>query len=229
LEGSARKVAGQVRINVQLVDASTGNQVWGQRYDKQFRDIFKLQDEIVQSLIATLNLQLTVLNQGYVLPQRTKNLQAYDYYMRAFEYFMSLTPDGFAKARKMFEKAIKLDSGYADAYAFLSLSFFVGWIWQWDPDPGVLDRAAELANKSIALDDSESGAYAVLGWIAAEKTSMTKPLPTVSGRSRWPPTVLSATRRWRTSTSFLAQGTWRRPSRMLRRRCASTRVIEMFT
>jgi adenylate cyclase len=169
LEGSARKVAGQVRINVQLVDASTGNQVWGQRYDKQFRDIFKLQDEIVQSLIATLNLQLTVLNQGYVLPQRTKNLEAYDYYMRGFEYFMSLKPDGFAKARKMFEKAIKLDSDYADAYAFLSLSFFVSWIWQWDPDPGVLDRAAELANKSIALDDSESGAYAVLGWIAAEK------------------------------------------------------------
>jgi TolB-like protein/class 3 adenylate cyclase len=161
LEGSARKVADQVRINVQLVD--------GQRYDKHFRDIFKLQDEIVQSLVATLNLQLTVLHQGYVLPQRTNNLEAYDYYLRGFEYFLSLTPDGFAKAGKMLDKAIQLDSGYADAYALLSFSSFVGWIWQWDPDPGVLDRAAELANKSIALDDSESGAYAVLAWIAAMK------------------------------------------------------------
>jgi adenylate cyclase len=98
LEGSARKIADQVRINVQLIEASTGEQVWGQRYDKQFHDIFKLQDEIVRSLIATLNVQLPLLQKGFVLPQRTNNLEAYDYYLRGFEYFLSLTPAGFAKA-----------------------------------------------------------------------------------------------------------------------------------
>ena len=87
LEGSARKTADRVRINVQLVDASTGDQVWTQRYDRQLHDIFALQDEIVQSLVATLNLQLTVLQRGWFLPQRTKNLEAYDYFMRGFEYF----------------------------------------------------------------------------------------------------------------------------------------------
>jgi adenylate cyclase len=75
LEGSARKTADRVRINVQLVDASTGDQVWTQRYDRQFHDIFALQDEIVQSLAATLNLQLMLLER-FVLPQRTKNLEA---------------------------------------------------------------------------------------------------------------------------------------------------------
>jgi adenylate cyclase len=170
LEGSARKTADRVRINVQLVDASTGNQVWTQRYDRQLHDIFALQDEIVQSLVATLHLQLTVLQRGWFLPQRTKNLEAYDYFLRGFESLLSPTADGLAKGRKMFEKSLELDPGYADAYGALALSYFLGSIWQFDTDPGVLDRAAEVVEKAIALDDSEASAYAVRGWIEGIKS-----------------------------------------------------------
>ena len=170
LEGSARKTADRVRINVQLVDASTGNQVWTQRYDRQLHDIFALQDEIVQSLVATLHLQLTVLQRGWFLPQRTKNLEAYDYFLRGFESLLSPTADGLAKGRKMFEKSVELDPGYADAYGALALSYFLGSIWQFDTDPGVLDRAAEVVEKAIALDDSEASAYAVRGWIEGIKS-----------------------------------------------------------
>ena len=169
LEGSARKTADRVRINVQLVDASTGDQVWTQRYDRQLHDIFALQDEIVQSLVATLNLQLTVLQRGWVLPQRTKNLEAYDYFLRGFESILNPTPGGLAKGRKMFQKSVELDPGYANAYEALAFSYLEGYIWQFDRDPGVLDRAAELVEKAIALDDSDSDAYAVRGWIEAEK------------------------------------------------------------
>jgi adenylate cyclase len=169
LEGSARRATDRIRINVQLVDTRTGNQVWAQRYDKQFRDVFALQDEIVQSLIATLNLQLPLLEEGIVVPQRTKSLEAYDYLLRAWEYFRTLTPDGFAKARKMLEKAIDLDPGYVDAYGLLSFSYFVGYLFEWDREPGVLDRAAELVEKTITLDDTAAGAYAVRGWIGAMK------------------------------------------------------------
>jgi len=148
LEGSARKAADWVRINVQLVDASTGNQVWSQRYDRQLHDIFALQDEIVQSLIATLNLQLTVLQRGWFLPQRTKNLEAYDYFLRGFEYFLDPTPDGLVKGRKMFEKALELDPRYANAYGALALSYFLGAIWQFDKDSGAgLDRAADWSRR----------------------------------------------------------------------------------
>jgi adenylate cyclase len=169
LEGSARKTADRVRINVQLVDASTGNQVWTQRHDRQLHDIFALQDEIVQSLVATLNLQLTVLQRGWFLPQRTKNLEAYDYFLRGFECFLSLTPDSVAKGRKMFEKSLELDPDYADAYGSLAFLNFLGYIYQFDKDPGVLDRAAGLVDKAIALDDSDSDSYAVRGWIEALK------------------------------------------------------------
>ena len=169
LEGSARKTADRVRINVQLVDASTGDQIWTQRYDRQLHDIFALQDEIVQSLAATLHLQLTVLQRGWLLPQRTKNLEAYDYFLRGFATLLNPTPDGLAKGRKMLKKSLELDPGYADAYEALAVSYFLGSIWQFDKDPGVLDRAAESVEKAIALDDSQAGAYAVRGWIEGIK------------------------------------------------------------
>jgi adenylate cyclase len=169
LEGSVRKEAERVRINVQLVDASMGIQVWTQRYDKHLRDIFKVQDEIVRSLATTLNIQLRVLGKGYVMPQRTQNLEAYDYFLQGLEHLMTLTPEGFAKGRKTLEKAIELDRGYSDAYSGLSLSYLLGYIFEWDKDPGALDRAAELANKAIGLDDSAVVAYAVRGSIAANK------------------------------------------------------------
>jgi adenylate cyclase len=166
LEGSARKAGDQVRINVQLVDASTGNELWAQRYDRQMHDIFKLQDEIVQSLVTTLGLQLSMFEQGIVIPQRTNNLEAYDYYLRGFEGWMTSTPEGYAEARKMYEKAVTLDPGYADAYASLGLLDFASYVAQWDSDSSAYDRAVALANKAIALDDTNAVAYTVRGLVA---------------------------------------------------------------
>jgi TolB-like protein/tetratricopeptide (TPR) repeat protein len=174
VEGSARKTADRVRINAELVDATTGKQIWGQRYDRQLRDIFTLQDEIVASVITTVKAQIPLLEHGWILPQRTKNLEAYDHFLRAFEYFLTPTPDGYAKARQMVEKAIELDPGYADAYELLSFVYFVGYAYQWDQDPSVLDRAAELAEKAVSLDDSSSTAYALLGWTAVYKRQRDK-------------------------------------------------------
>ena len=170
LEGSARKTADRVRINVQLVDASTGDQIWTQRYDRQLHDIFALQDEIVQSLAATLNLQLTVLQRGWLLTAaHEKSGSVRLFFARVRDFYLSPTPDGLAKGRKMLEKSVELDPGYADAYEALAVSYFVGSIWQFDKDPGVLDRAAESVEKAIALDDSDSDAYAVRGWIEADQ------------------------------------------------------------
>ncbi len=169
LEGSARRAGDQVRINVQLVDAATANEVWSQRYDRTMHDIFKLQDEIVESLVTTLGLELSMLEKGIVIPQRTNNLEAYDYYLRGVEAWQTATPEGFAKARKMLEKAVELDPGYADAYAEGAFQDFLAYLWQWDSGSRALDRAAELANKAIALDDSNVLAYAVRGWIAAKE------------------------------------------------------------
>ncbi len=167
LEGSARRAGDQVRINVQLVDATSGNEVWSQRYDRQMRDIFKLQDELVQSLTTTVGLQLSMLESGsgIVVRQRTNNLEAYDYFLRGFEEYQILTSDRLAHARKMFEKAIALDPGYADAYAWLAHLLATGYALQFASDPDALDRAEEFAQKAVILDDSNSNAYAILSWV----------------------------------------------------------------
>jgi adenylate cyclase len=130
LEGSARKAGGQVRINAQLVDAASGNEVWSQRYDRQMGDIFKLQDELVQSLTTTIGLQLPILASGIAVRQRTNNLKAYDYFLRGIEEFQIMTADQLARAREMFEKAIALDPGYSDAYVMLAFTLGDGYIWQ---------------------------------------------------------------------------------------------------
>jgi tetratricopeptide (TPR) repeat protein len=168
LEGSVRKAADQLRLNAQLVDAATGNEVWAQRYDRPMSDIFKLQDEIVRSLAATVKLELGLLGRGYdFAPQRTNNLEAYDYFLRGFETWLSTAPGGFAQARKMWEKSVELDPGYADPYAYLGFWDWLEYIWQRDKNAGALDRALERANKSISLDGSNSLAYTVRSKVAA--------------------------------------------------------------
>jgi adenylate cyclase len=97
------------------------------------KDIFSLQDEIVRRIVTTLNLQLTLWEKyGMLVRKHTDNLEAYDNFLRGVEYMQLITRDGNQKARQMFEKAIDLDPGYADAHAVLGFQYFRGYIWLWD-------------------------------------------------------------------------------------------------
>src|SRR6185369_10633349 len=113
----------QVRITAQLIVATTGEHLWAERYDRPFKDIFALQDEIVQKLVTTLGLQLTLREQGYIVRKHTDNLEAYDTFLRGIEPFFRFTQETNVQARQMFEKAVALDPQYAEAYAYL------GWIY----------------------------------------------------------------------------------------------------
>ena len=100
------------------------------------------------------------------MPQRTTNLEAYDYVLRGLEHFSTLTPDGLIEARKMFEKAIALDPSYADAYGIMGFTYFLDYVWEWDGDTAV-EQAHRMAERATVLDDSNANAYALLGWIGA--------------------------------------------------------------
>src|SRR6266852_4297664 len=163
LEGSVRKAGDQVRITAQLADATTGADLWAVRYDRPMRDIFSLQDEIVRRIVTTLNLQLDLMQRGADVRQTTDNLEAYDDFLRGLEYRQTLSEDGIAKARQMFEKAIVLDPKYAKAYAYMGISYWTDWVQQWTHDPHTLDRAFQLGQRAIALDDSLAFAHMVLG------------------------------------------------------------------
>ena len=165
LEGSVQKASDQVRIVAQLIDTTTGGHIWSQRYDRPLKDIFALQDEIVQKIVTTLNLQLTLQEQGYLVRKRTDNLEAYDTFLRGVEYYYRFTKEGNAQARPLFEKTIELDPQYAEAYAWLGWTYLNAWIQQWNPDPQTLQRAFELGQKALALDDTLPRAHIILGWV----------------------------------------------------------------
>jgi TolB-like protein len=117
LEGSVRRADNQVRITAQLIDAIQDRHLWTERYDRPLKDIFALQDEIVQKLVTTLKLQLTLLEQGILARKTTDNLEAYDYFLRGVEAFNRFTQEANAQARQMYGKALELDPQYARAYS----------------------------------------------------------------------------------------------------------------
>ena len=164
LEGSVQKADDQVRIVAQLIDATTGGHLWSERYDRPLKDIFALQDEIVQKIVTTLKLQLTLQEQGYMVRKRTDNLEAYDTFLRGVEYFYRFTKEGNAQARQLFEKAIELDPQYAEAYAWLGSTYLAAWVRN-GADPQTLQRAFELEQKALALDDTLPRAHIVLSWV----------------------------------------------------------------
>src|SRR5216683_6681134 len=163
LEGSVRKAGDQVRITAQLVDATSGADIWSERYDRPLRDIFSLQDEIVRRIVTTLNLQLDLMQRGADVRQTTDNLEAYDDFLRGLEYRQNFSEDHNAKARQMFEKAIVLDPKYAQAYAYMGMGYWLDWVQQWTNDPHSLDRAFKLGQQATALDDSLPVAHMVMG------------------------------------------------------------------
>jgi TolB-like protein/DNA-binding winged helix-turn-helix (wHTH) protein/Flp pilus assembly protein TadD len=169
LEGSVRKTEDQVRINAQLVDATTGHHLWAERYDRPLKDIFALQDEIVQKIVTTLKLQLTLREQGVLVRKTTDNLEAYDTFLRGVEYFHRATQEAHAQARQMFEKAVELDPQYAVAYACLGQTSYLEWAWRWNAAPRVLERALALGQKAVTLDDSLPLAHSLLSGVYALK------------------------------------------------------------
>ena len=148
LEGSVRKADNQVRVTAQLIDATTGYVCGRNKYDRELKDIFTVQDEILQKIVATLKLQVTLLEQGYVVRKHTDNLEAYDYYLRAVEYLWQTTKETNAQARQLFKKAIELDPQYAEAPCVPSVHLLTRQCWPWDQGPQLLSECAGAKRRS---------------------------------------------------------------------------------
>ena len=163
LEGSVRRAEGKVRINAQLIDATTGGHLWAERYDRDLRDIFALQDEVTQRIVTALLVKLTEDEQERVVGKGTDSLEAYDCSLRGLDYFYRFTKEANAQARVMFERAIDLDPEYALAYSWLGFTHWMEWAFGWSQDPQSLEQAFELAQRATSLDDSVFAAHSLLG------------------------------------------------------------------
>ena len=163
LEGSVQKAGDSVRINAQLIDVSSGTHVWAQRYSRQFRDIFKLQGDIVQAIVTNLAIKTFQSEQARAMRKKPQDLQAYDYLLRGYAYYHQRTRASYAMAREMFSKAAALDSYYAAAYVGLGLLEYgkVGYGWTEFPDKA-LTNAFAFGQKALKLDESNAAAHSLL-------------------------------------------------------------------
>ena len=126
LEGSIRKADNKIRINAQLIEATTGHHLWAERYDGELKDVFSLQDRIIKMIVAALAIKLTLGEQQAVARKKTDNIAAYDAFLQGREYIFRLTPEDLARAIPYFEKAIQLDPEYWQAYAALAQTYSDG-------------------------------------------------------------------------------------------------------
>lgn len=170
LEGSVRRDADRVRISAQLIDAVTGAHRWGERYDRDLKDIFAVQDEVSRAIVAILVAQVNKAEAERTLQKPPATWQAYDFFMRASDVYgkmwAPLNVANLYEARRLLERSISLDPSYARAHATLAHTHLTAWIHALDDDClslAALDRALRYARAAVLLDPSLPTAHADLG------------------------------------------------------------------
>ena len=166
LEGSVRKSGDKLRITVQLVNASDGYHVWSERYDREMKDIFDVQDEITLSVVDALKLKLLGKEKAAVLKRYTNNAEAYQRYLKGRYYLEKWTADGLNKGIEYFNQAIELEPAFAPAYSGLadcygSLSGEMLGLSPKENNP----RARAAALKALEIDDALAEAHTSLALI----------------------------------------------------------------
>lgn len=163
LEGSVQRVSNQVRINAQLINSIDGNHIWAERYDRELKDIFQLQADIVTSIVAALAINVSQAEQNQALRKPPQDLDAYDYYLRGWAHYQSRIKKSNPIAREMFAQAISLDPDYSVAYAGLGLVEFAKVSYGWTEFPAEsLQRSFTYGQKAVELDPNNSVAHELL-------------------------------------------------------------------
>ena len=162
LEGTVRKSGDQVRINVHLIDSTTGFQVWADDFVGEIKDVFSLQEQTALKIAQALNLNLSPQEKKAIEQRYTQNPQAYEAFLAGRGMLEVETPARFEAARKNFEQALKFDPNYAPALAGLSHVESL-YYRDMDSDPSHLKLAEEYSRRAIAIDPSLAEAHVALG------------------------------------------------------------------
>ena len=166
LEGSVRRAEDRVRVTAQLIDAIKGHHLWAERYERELKNTFALQDEITLNILSALAVKLTKGEQATIRRKGTDNLEAYLKVLQAGWYSYRMTKEEHFLARQLAEEAMALDPEYAGPYIILAMchvrEVFFGWSKSRKES---LEQALELAQKAISLDDSSPSCYVHLSTI----------------------------------------------------------------
>ena len=167
LQGSVQRSGGRIRVTTQLVDADNGHQIWSQQYDRQWEDIFALQDDITQRIVANIGSNEGPLAQtiwARIKQKAPADLRAYDYWQLGRANFFIVNEDDNAKAREYFQKAVEIDPNYSLGHAWLAWTYHLDVSFGWsDESTLLLEKALYHAEKAVELNKTEADAHWVLG------------------------------------------------------------------
>jgi TolB-like protein/Tfp pilus assembly protein PilF len=166
VEGSVSKVGDRIRVSAELVDAQTGHHLWADRYDRSLAEIFTVQDELVRTIVSTLDRRIDVAGKSRTGAMSDSSLRAYDLYLRAAAAQDRNTKGGYQYAQECLERSIELDPGLAQAHHHLSLVKFFTWMERWADDlDKVFAEAFDAAREALARDAADSMVQAHLGML----------------------------------------------------------------
>jgi adenylate cyclase len=163
LEGSVRRAGMRVRINVQLIDAESGGHVWADRYDRDLEDIFLVQDEVTRKIVQTLEVALTGSEAARRQDRGKVNAAAYDLLIRGKSCILRFSAPAMIEARALLERALTIDPGLAQAYAYLSVIHNLEYANAWNGASEIaLEQALALARQACEVDALEPISYEAL-------------------------------------------------------------------
>ncbi|MFN2386497.1 MAG: tetratricopeptide repeat protein [Thermoanaerobaculia bacterium] len=166
VQGSVRKSGERVRIAAQLVDATNGQNVWAQIYDRVLTDVFAAQDEISEAIAASLTADLQRAEHARVQHRAPENLEAWGLYQKALASIYQFTREEFERARKLLERAVELDPQFSTAWARLAETGMWEVLYGWTDNPEqAIERGLEHARRAVALDPRDAEAHAVLAFV----------------------------------------------------------------
>jgi adenylate cyclase len=155
LEGSLRKSGDRLRITAQLIRVSDGSHIWSEKYDREMKDVFEIQDELSLAIVEELKIQLFEEEKIQLLKSNTQNLNAYNYYLKGRYYWNnSRTKEGIEKTIRYYEQAIDADPEYTLAYAGLAIAHSVSADWGFMKSKKALPKIKEFQSRALELDNS---------------------------------------------------------------------------
>jgi TolB-like protein/Tfp pilus assembly protein PilF len=165
VEGSVRKEGGRVRITVQLNDVATGSHLWAERYDRELADVFAVQDEITEAIVATIEPQLYAAENFRAQRKPPESLDAWDLVMRALSHYWRVTREDNAAAQALLEQAIALDPNYGQALGVLSVSLAFDAHMGWADAATAVPAAERAALAAIRADSEDPWAHLALATV----------------------------------------------------------------
>jgi len=166
LEGSIRKAGNRIRISAQLIDTKEGFHLWAERYDRELKEVFDLQEEIAKKIAAALKIKLSEKEEEKITQKYKGDLQAYDYYLKGRNYYSKYTKSDMLTAIQMFKNALEVDPNYALAYAGLADSYYQMVEKKLGDDKSLMNKAEQEARKALSIDPNCAEAYKALGTIS---------------------------------------------------------------